>query len=346
MLKRVVEVDESQEMCLRKRLGEERYLAVWFGGEEPTQLEVNKANVCLPKLNLINYEDKVNDQISIKCLEIKLGVDRLRELKSDLSLLSVDELHVGRSCLGLDAGVVKPPVVLETGNAQNECIRQVLGDERFREVYGQGKQPTNKEAGQTDGCFEFVGGDKPVQMFLPVLPVQVPFVTVDKQTVSIASAGKQAREMKDTLVLNGKGPTNSILDIYIFSEPMVVSVKTDVNGDWTYELAYHLPEGNHHTYAVVRHPEKGLVRSEVFNFGVAYARDSRGEPTQELLVTRQRSGDLFQLYLTAAVSVVLLGMGGVLLMYRMRLEETLITDSRHFIVGDRQPEIKEKQWGE
>lgn len=49
----------------------------------------------------------------------------------------------------------------------------------------------------------------------------------------------------------GKGAPNSFLTIYIYSDPIVVTVKTDADGNWSYELDRDLEDGNHEVYAAV-----------------------------------------------------------------------------------------------
>ncbi len=84
--------------------------------------------------------------------------------------------------------------------------------------------------------------------------------------------GRQ-RDGKTTLEVSGHTLPNVTVDIYICADPIVVSTKSDANGEWHYELSYHLPAGDHEAYSVVYHPDKGLVKSEVAVFNVAFAAD-------------------------------------------------------------------------
>lgn len=51
--------------------------------------------------------------------------------------------------------------------------------------------------------------------------------------------------------ISGKGTPNSFLTIYIYSDPIVVTVKTDSDGNWSYELDRDLEDGNHEVYVAV-----------------------------------------------------------------------------------------------
>ncbi len=51
--------------------------------------------------------------------------------------------------------------------------------------------------------------------------------------------------------ISGKGTPNSFLTIYVYSDPIVVTVKTDSDGNWSYELDRDLEDGNHEVYVAV-----------------------------------------------------------------------------------------------
>lgn len=51
--------------------------------------------------------------------------------------------------------------------------------------------------------------------------------------------------------LSGTGLPNSYLTLYIYSDPIVVAVRTDANGNWRYELDRDLENGDHEVYVAV-----------------------------------------------------------------------------------------------
>lgn len=51
--------------------------------------------------------------------------------------------------------------------------------------------------------------------------------------------------------ISGKGTPNSFLTVYVYSDPIVVTVKTDADGNWSYELDRDLEDGNHEVYVAV-----------------------------------------------------------------------------------------------
>jgi hypothetical protein len=62
--------------------------------------------------------------------------------------------------------------------------------------------------------------------------------------------------------LTGKGPANSYINVYIYSgEPVIVTVKTDSNGDWTYVVDKELDDGNHEVYVAVTN-NSGAIKAK------------------------------------------------------------------------------------
>ena len=69
------------------------------------------------------------------------------------------------------------------------------------------------------------------------------------------------------IVIKGKGPPNSILFLYIFSTPIIVSVKTDSEGNWNYTLEKEIEDGSHQIYvASVDNTGKIVAKSNPLPF--------------------------------------------------------------------------------
>lgn len=67
--------------------------------------------------------------------------------------------------------------------------------------------------------------------------------------------------------LSGKALPNAIVTLYIFSDPIVVRVKADESGAWTYTLDKELPDGAHEVYSAITDAGgKILARSEPLPF--------------------------------------------------------------------------------
>lgn len=68
--------------------------------------------------------------------------------------------------------------------------------------------------------------------------------------------------VENTIVLKGKGPANTILTLFIYSvDPLVITVKTDDDGNWQYELDKKLDDGKHDLYVTVT-DDTGKIQSQ------------------------------------------------------------------------------------
>lgn len=78
---------------------------------------------------------------------------------------------------------------------------------------------------------------------------------------------KEAGEGKKKMQLQGKGLPNSFVTLYVYSDPIVLTVKTDSEGNWTYELDKELENGEHEAYvAITDNTGKITAKSEPFAF--------------------------------------------------------------------------------
>lgn len=72
---------------------------------------------------------------------------------------------------------------------------------------------------------------------------------------------------KEELELKGKALPNSLVTLYIFSTPIVVTVQADESGEWTYSLTKELENGDHEVYvATVDNTGKIVARSNPIPF--------------------------------------------------------------------------------
>ncbi len=130
---------------------------------------------------------------------------------------------------------------------------------------------------------------------------------------------KPSENGESKLHLEGKGLPNSFVTIYIYSDPIVLTVKTDSDGNWTYELDKNLEDGNHEAYvAVTDNTGKITAKSEPIAFvktaqavTVLPAAEAAGV-TQTLPVTQshtQRDILLLVAIITAALAAALATVG-------------------------------------
>jgi hypothetical protein len=78
---------------------------------------------------------------------------------------------------------------------------------------------------------------------------------VDTSTTSVDAAKSDTNGSANSskkIKLQGKGLPNAFVTVYIFSnDPVIVTVKTNANGDWEYVLDKNLENGNHEVYVAV-----------------------------------------------------------------------------------------------
>lgn len=71
----------------------------------------------------------------------------------------------------------------------------------------------------------------------------------------------------DKIMIRGRAIPNSFITLYIFSDPIVVTVKTDADGAWSYILDKELPDGSHQVItAITDRGGKILAKSEPLPF--------------------------------------------------------------------------------
>lgn len=112
------------------------------------------------------------------------------------------------------------------------------------------------------------------------------------------------------LKLSGKALPNSFVRVYIFSDPIVVTVKADESGMWTYVLDKELPDGTHHVIsAITDSGGRILAKSESLPFIKEAAAVSLGT---QLLPSAVETPGFFSgasLYAFIAILIALLGLG-------------------------------------
>ena len=75
--------------------------------------------------------------------------------------------------------------------------------------------------------------------------------TVDHVAVSETEIIDSEKEKVKKIMLKGTAPANSFVTLYIYSTPIIVLIKTDEIGNWTYELDKELEDGSHEVYVAI-----------------------------------------------------------------------------------------------
>lgn len=135
--------------------------------------------------------------------------------------------------------------------------------------------------------------------------LSVAAVTVVATTTDAAGNLQAAR-----IAFSGYALPNAFVTIYIFSDPIIVTVKTDASGAWTYTLDRNLPDGAHEVMiAIVDAGGKIIARSESFPFVKQAAAISIG--SEPVVFAEKTAPGFFNGSALIAFFAVLLGTLGI-----------------------------------
>jgi hypothetical protein len=117
------------------------------------------------------------------------------------------------------------------------------------------------------------------------------------------------QKVDEGLEFRGKALPNSITTLYIFSTPVIVTVKTDSRGEWTYTLDKELENGQHEIYvATVNNSGKILARSNTIPFTQTAEAAALGAFASVGDVPEEGTGNFFQdNFNLIVVAIVLIG---------------------------------------
>lgn len=144
----------------------------------------------------------------------------------------------------------------------------------------------------------------------------------------------------DGLEISGQAGSNEIIALYIYSTmPIVVTIKTDINGNWVYDFDKKLVDGDHKAYVVINN-EQGEIKekSDMFNFFIksAIAVDNK-EYLKEKIETVDQTKLMIFLYIFAGLLLIVALLA--VFIYQIRLmssieksaeKEKTISDSKMF----------------
>lgn len=106
-------------------------------------------------------------------------------------------------------------------------------------------------------------------------------------SVEMKNDNQEEKETKKEkkLVLQGKGLPNSFVTLYIYSEtPTIITVMTDENGNWTYEMDKDIQNGQHEAYVAITDNSGHITaKSEPFFFVKTAQAATQNSPEEKSL---------------------------------------------------------------
>lgn len=312
--------------CLKKSIGKTRFDEISSGKSNPTPTEAQKGGLCFEKFNDIerpNVEYNTNetlDKETQSCLKLAVGDKRFTEISSGKSP-TANEIKKGRECFGDSSSPFAPPAVLKVDTKIKACINTAINKDRLAKIKAGKAEPTDAERSKVNACFSTINNLQLI--FLPIPPDQIPFLKVDTSLASIKGVITTYKKVSSgqeqpVATYTGKGLSNSSLDLYFFSDPIVVTVNTDANGVWSYNLDVPLDSGDHISYVAAKTSE-GAVRSDIFRFSVIQA-EAGGGREGGLIVQSTNLADQINNYLIWVIGLVAVGVVGLvsIVIYRNR----------------------------
>ncbi|MDD5152672.1 MAG: Ig-like domain-containing protein [Candidatus Pacebacteria bacterium] len=101
---------------------------------------------------------------------------------------------------------------------------------------------------------------------VPVVEETATSTSATSTPATVSTSTPEVQEEK-TIKFSGKAIPNSFVTVYIYSLPIVVTVKADSEGDWSYVLDKEIDNGNHEVYvAITDNVGKIVAKSEGFRF--------------------------------------------------------------------------------
>ncbi|MBI2120577.1 MAG: hypothetical protein HYT94_03065, partial [Parcubacteria group bacterium] len=146
-------------------------------------------------------------------------------------------------------------------------------------IYGTNPKKNDSDGDGIKDGDEILAGTDPLKKIIAPLPYEDPkavavLAQMDQKVfsvekVEIASSADTGRGNNEPLrvALSGTALPNSFITLYIFSTPVVVTVKTDSDGKWTYIMDKELENGNHEVYvAMTESAGKIIAKSDPIPF--------------------------------------------------------------------------------
>ncbi len=129
----------------------------------------------------------------------------------------------------------------------------------------------------------------------------------------------QTENKQPVALISGTALPNSFITLYIFSTPIVVTLKTDEDGGWNYRFDKELEDGTHEVYiGVTDNAGKIVAKSNGFSFvkeAEAFTGLTVNEDVKPAQVVAQPSSFLsdYMVYLVLSISTVAIGLVLILL---------------------------------
>lgn len=279
--KQISELPPDVKQCVVSAIGLPAYEDIQSGTRPPTTDEKANTQKCFATQEpaRITYQtntEQLNPSID-SCLVLALGNDRYNQIKNNKQQPTLTEKDKVNRCFGVNPNPLSTKPKYTIPPSIDTCLKQGLSESKYLTIKAGLTEPSELERQKANTCFSQLNSLQTQLLSAP--PVQVPYLKTDPGTVKINTVTPVTEtttnaKTDSAVVLKGRSVPNSLVQLYVFSDPIVVETQTDQNGDWVYKFNEPLEKGSHLAYATVRAASGEQVRSSVFNFNVAFAAGS------------------------------------------------------------------------
>lgn len=316
---------------------------------------------------LASYQKSIDSELNILRSALRSGNEneiarargRLSALKEKIIESSLSENDAKELTEDLDARIRDIFTRLEEDTVKTEeIIKNRVGDEITRDSDNDGITDydevkiyaTNPLSADTDGD-GFIDGAEILSGFDPnddrpevLVEYESPkergvtrpdLLTIEQVTPTVVTEeDAKTHGVEEEAVISGKALPNSYVTVYIFSTPVVVTVKTDNDGSWTYRFQKELEDGEHEVYVgVTDNTGRIVAKSEPYRF-VKTAQaftpvDAETEAAVPLATERTSHSLVSEGLLLIILSFSVIGIGALLILIGFRLSRprtSLITE--------------------
>ena len=131
---------------------------------------------------------------------------------------------------------------------------------------------------------------------------------------------KEIVNVDDKIRLNGQAEPNTWVNIYLYSDlPLVMTTKTDQDGNWSYTIQKSLQDEHHRVYVTVNSMTGKVVKqSAPTSFLVKSARAVTADDYFDTATTADTTDNMIFYYIAGAILLIIIGLVVILLLNRRR----------------------------
>jgi hypothetical protein len=152
---------------------------------------------------------------------------------------------------------------------------------------------------------------------------QVQELKTESTLVQVQSVQKvdqsPSNSTQPSIKISGIGPSDSYIFLYIFSDPIVVTVKTNQKGEWSYFLEKKLEKGDHKIYAAAKTNTLDYIKSKVVDISVVPAVRAEGEipSDSDFEIVVSPSQDIFKNFVRNAAIITAVAVAGLIIILKV-----------------------------